>query len=184
MNPGWIILGLIILAILWVVVTYNSLVALRNRVRNAWKQISVQLKRRYDLIPNLVETVKDYMEYEEETLEKVIKARNAATSATTPGEQARAEGAVTAALRQLFAVVENYPQLKANENVAQLMEELTSTENKIAFARQLYNDLVMKYNTRIEQFPSNIVANWFGFKPFEFFDIPEEEKAVPKVDLR
>ncbi len=184
MNPGWIILGVIVLMILWMVFTYNSLVALRNRVKNAWKQISVQLKRRYDLIPNLVETVKDYMEYEQETLEKVIQARNAATTAQSPKEQAEAEGAVTTALRQLFAVVENYPQLKANESVQRLMEELTSTENKIAFARQLYNDLVMKYNTRIEQFPTNLVAGWFNFQPFEFFEIPEEEKAVPKVDLR
>ncbi len=184
MIVGWIILGLIVLTILWVIGTYNSLVALRNRVRNAWKQISVQLKRRHDLIPNLVETVKDYMEYEQETLEKVIQARNAATTARSPKEQAEAEGAVTAALRQLFAVVENYPQLKANENVQKLMEELTTTENKIAFARQLYNDLVMKYNTRIEQFPANIVAGWFSFKPFEFFEIPEEEKEVPQVNLR
>ena len=175
---------MLIISVLWFILTYNTFISLRNRVENSWKQISVQLKRRYDLIPNLVNTVKDYMKYEQETLEKVIQARNSAVSASDRKSQGQAEGMVTTALRQLFAVVEKYPELKANENVSNLMEELTSTENKIAFARQYYNDLVMKFNTKTEVFPSNIIAGMFNFKPFEYFEIPEEEKEVPKVNLR
>jgi len=166
------------------VVIYNGLVALRNQVRNAWQQIGVQLKRRHDLIPNLVEVVKDYMGYEQETLEKVIRARNQALSATGVQGTAAAEGALSGALRSLFAVVEAYPQLKANENVARLQEELTSTENRIAFARQFYNDMVMRYNTRIQVFPSNIIASFFGFKDETYFEIPAAEQEPVKVDLR
>ena len=163
---------------------YNGLVALRNQVRNAWQQIGVQLKRRHDLIPNLVEVVKDYMGYEQETLDKVIRARNQALSATGVQGTAAAEGALSGALRSLFAVVEAYPQLKANENVARLQEELTSTENRIAFARQFYNDMVMRYNTRIQVFPSNIIASFFGFKDETYFEIPAAEQEPVKVDLR
>jgi len=166
------------------VVIYNGLVALRNQVRNAWQQIGVQLKRRHDLIPNLVEVVKDYMGYEQETLDKVIRARNQALSATGVQGTAVAEGALTGALRSLFAVVEAYPQLKANENVSRLQEELTSTENRIAFARQFYNDMVMRYNTRIQVFPSNIIASFFGFKDETYFEIPAAEQEPVKVDLR
>ena len=184
MVVGLIILGLIVISILWFVATYNGFVSLRNRVENSWKQISVQLKRRYDLIPNLVETVKDYMEYEQETLEKVIQARNTAVNAKNRKEQGAAEGMVSAALNQLYAVVEKYPELKANENVQSLMEELTSTENKIAFARQYYNDVVMKFNTKTETFPSNVIAGMFNFQRFDYFEISEKEKEVPKVSLR
>jgi LemA protein len=159
-------------------------VRLRNQVKNAWSQIDVQLKRRHDLIPNLVEVVKDYMSYEQEVLENVTKARNVAMAASGPGEAARAEAGLTRALAGLYAVMENYPDLKANQNVSQLQEELTSTENKVAFARQFYNDSVMTYNTRTEVVPTNIVANMAGFKKEEFFEAPEEEKEVPKVDLR
>jgi len=181
-----IIILLVVLGglILFVVGTYNSLVTLRNRVKNAWSQIDVQLKRRYDLIPNLVETVKDYMEYEQETLQRVIEARNSAIEAQGPAEQGQAEDALSGALRQLFALVENYPDLKANENVLSLQEELTSTENKISFARQHYNDMVMTFNTRIQQFPANIVAGMFDFPEQEFFEIEGGEREVPKVDLR
>ena len=163
---------------------YNGLVTLRNQVRNAWQQIGVQLKRRHDLIPNLVEVVKDYMGYEQETLDKVIRARNQALSATGVQGTAAAEGALTGALRSLFAVVEAYPQLKANENVSRLQEELTSTENRIAFARQFYNDMVMRYNTRIQVFPSNLLASFFGVKDEAYFEIPVEVQQPIKVDLR
>jgi LemA protein len=168
----------------YVIATYNGLVSLRNRVRNAWSQIDVQLKRRYDLIPNLVEVVKDYMEYEQETLQRVIQARQTAIDASGPAEQGQAENMLTGALRQLFALVENYPDLKANENVLSLQEELTSTENKISFSRQHYNDMVMTFNTRIEQFPANVVAGMFNFRQEEFFEIGEADREVPKVDLR
>lgn len=181
---------LLVLVVLLVVVgaafigAYNSLVGLRNQVRNAWQQIGVQLKRRHDLIPNLVEVVKDYMGYEQETLEKVIRARNAALTATGVQGTAAAEGALSGALRSLFAVVEAYPQLKANENVGRLQEELTSTENRIAFSRQFYNDLVMRYNTRIQSIPTNIVASMFGFREESYFEVPEAEQQPVKVDLR
>jgi len=180
-----IVIGAIaVLIILWVIGVYNSLVALRNRVRNAWSQIDVQLKRRYDLIPNLVEAVKDYMEYEQETLQRVIEARNQAIDADGVAAQGEAENMLTGALRQLFALVENYPDLKANQNVMSLQEELTSTENKISFSRQHYNDMVMTFNTRIEQFPANVVAGMFTFGQEDFFEIGETERDVPKVDLR
>ncbi len=165
---------------------YNGLVRRRNQVDNSWSQIDVQLKRRHDLIPNLVEAVKDYMSYEQETLTNVTKARAAAIDAGKQGPQAvaQAENALTGTLKSLFAVAENYPDLKANQNVMQLQEELTSTENKIAFARQFYNDSVLTYNNKIQMFPSNLIAGMFNFTTRQFFEVPEEDKAVPKVDLR
>ena len=166
------------------IMIYNSLVRQRNKVDNSWKQIDVQLKRRHDLIPNLVEVVKDYMSYEKEVLENVTKARSQAMQASGPAEAGKAENMLSGALKSLFAVAENYPDLKANQNVSQLQEELTSTENKIAFARQLYNDVVMYFNNKVQTFPSNIIAGAFGFKAREFFEVPEEEKEAVKVDLR
>ena len=180
----YIIGGLIVLGLIWIIGLYNKLVRIRNQVKNAWSQIDVQLKRRHDLIPNLVEVVKDYMEYEQETLEKVVQARNMAIGAKGVGEVAQSENMLTGALKSLFAVVENYPALKSNKNAMELQEELTSTENKISFARQYYNDSVMRLNNRIEIFPSNMIAGAFNFKREEFFEIPEAEKEVPKVNLR
>ncbi|MDI6803503.1 MAG: LemA family protein [Bacteroidota bacterium] len=168
----------------WVIVKYNLLVTLRNQVENGWKQIDVQLKRRHDLIPNLVNTVKGYMEYEKETLTKVIEARNAAVNATGVKDSALKEGELSSVLTRLFALFENYPNLKANENVMQLQEELTSTENKVSFARQFYNDIAMKFNIAREVFPTNIIANVFNFKKAELFEVTSEtERAVPQVDL-
>jgi len=180
---GVVLLALVVVVLLFAG-AYNGLVTLRNQVKNAWQQIGVQLKRRHDLIPNLVEMVKDYMGYEQETLEKVIRARNAAVGATGVAGAAAAEGALSGALRSLFAVVEQYPQLKANENVGRLQEELTSTENRIAFARQFYNDSVMRYNTRIQVVPTNLIANLFGFREEPFFEVPAAEQEPVKVDLR
>ena len=184
MVAGLILLGIVIVIALWFVVAYNGLVRMRNEVKNAWAQIDVQLKRRHDLIPNLVEVVKDYMGFEQETLQNVTKARNLAMQAGGPKESAAAEAGLSRALGNLYVVMENYPDLKANQNVLQLQEELTSTENKIAFARQYYNNGVMRYNTKTEVIPTNIVANMAGFKKEEFFEVPEEEKEVPKVNLR
>jgi LemA protein len=150
-------------------------------VKNAWSQISVQLKRRHDLIPNLVETAKGYMKHERETLENVVKARNMAMAAQGVGEAAQAENMLSQTLKSLFALVENYPDLKANQNMMQLQEELTSTENRISFARQHYNDSVMTFNNGIQMFPRNIIAGMFNFKEEEFFEVPEEEKEVPEV---
>ncbi len=181
---GWVLLGLVVVLVLWAIVSYNSLVGLRNQVKNAWNQIDVQLKRRYDLIPNLVEVVKGYMSFEQETLQKVIQARNMAMQAQGPRAQAEAEGMLTGALKSLFALVESYPDLKANQNVSRLQEELTSTENKIAFARQFYNDSVMGYNNTIQMFPSNLIAGSFQFSAEEFFHVAEAEKAPVKVNLR
>lgn len=165
---------------------YNSLVKRRNQVDNSWSQIEVQLKRRHDLIPNLVESVKDYMAYEQDTLTAVTQARAAAIDAGNQGPeaQAEAENVLTGTLKSLFAVAENYPDLKANQNVMQLQEELTSTENKIAFARQFYNDSVLTYNNKIQMFPSNLIAGMFNFTARQFFEAPEAERAVPTVDLR
>jgi LemA protein len=181
---GWVIVALIIGIPLIGIVLYNRLVGLRNQVRNAWRQIDVQLKRRHDLIPNLVEVVKDYMSYEQETLEKVIQARSRAVSAGSPEEAIAAEGILTGALGKLFALMENYPDLKANENVSRLMEELSATENKISFSRQFYNDSVMALNNGVEVFPSNIIAGLFGFRQATYFEVAEAEAATPKVDLR
>jgi LemA protein len=165
---------------------YNGLVGRRNRVDNAWSQIDVQLKRRHDLIPNLVEAVKDYMSYEQETITNVTRARAAAIDAGNrgPQAQAQAEGTLTDTLKSLFAVVENYPDLKANQNVMSLQEELTATENKISFARQFYNDSVLTYNNKIQMFPSNIVAGMFSFTGRQYFAVPETDRALPTVDLR
>ena len=176
-------LGAIILIVaLWFVITYNGLVRLRNAVKNAWSQIDVQLKRRYDLIPNIVETVKGYAAHEKTTLENVIKARQAGIDASTVKDQAAAENMITGALRQLFALSEAYPNLKANENFLALQEELASTENKISFSRQYYNDTVQTFNTRQEMFPANLVASMLGFQPAEFFEIElAAEREAPKV---
>lgn len=184
MSAAVILLLVLVAAAVLIVSAYNGLISLRNQVRNAWQQIGVQLKRRWDLIPNLVEVVKDYMGYEQETLEKVVRARNLAVAATGVAGAAAAEGALTGALRSLFAVVESYPQLKANENVGRLQEELTSTENRIAFARQFYNDMVMRYNTKLQVVPTNLLASMFAFKEEPFFEIPAAEQAPVKVDLR
>ncbi len=171
--------------ILWLVGIFNGLVRLRNRVKNAWSQIDVQLKRRHDLIPNLIETCKGYMKHERETFEAITKARNlAAQSSGGVADQANAENQLSQALSNFYVVVENYPDLKANTNFLQVQEELTSTENKIGFARQFYNDETMKFNTKIEMFPSNIVAGMFNFKQAEFFEIEEaKEREVPKVSF-
>ena len=168
---------------IWIISTYNTLTALRLRVQNAWRQIDVQLKRRYDLIPNLVETVKGYMQYEQDTLQKVIDARSKAMAATGVKESAEAQAALTQSLGKVFALMENYPELKASKNVLDLQEELTTTENQIAFSRQYYNDLVTQYNTKQQVFPSNMLAGFFKFQPSEFFSVPEAETAVPKVNL-
>ena len=180
---GWILLGIIVLCITWVVAIYNGLVARRNDVQGSWKQIDVQLNRRHDLIPNLVSTVKGAMQFEQDTLDKVISARAKAVSATGPQSKAEAENMLTQALGKLFAVMENYPDLKSNQNVMQLQEELTSTENRIAFARQLYNDLVANYRTSLQVFPSNIVSSMFDFRPEEYFEAPAGTRAAPAVDL-
>ena len=178
----WIIIGVVVLLLLIFAGTYNRLVALRNRIDNAWSQIGVQLKRRYDLIPNLVNTVKGYAAHEKEIFEKVAEARNAAISAKTVPDQAQAENQITGALRQLFAVVEAYPDLKANQNFLALQEELTATEGRIAFARQFYNDTVLSYNNKVQQFPSRIVAGMFNFTPREFFQV--EEAATGPVNVQ
>lgn len=168
-----VLIVLLVLVLIYGIAVYNRLVALRQGTMNAWSQIDVQLKRRYDLIPNLVETVKGYMSHEQNTLEKVIQARNSALSATTPGEKAKAEAAVTSALGNIFALAESYPDLKANQNMLALQEELQNTENKISFARQFYNDVTTQYNTRIESFPDSIFANMGGFKPKELFEVAQ-----------
>jgi LemA protein len=183
MVPLLIALGVLAVLIIGVVGMYNGLVRLRMQVKSAWAQIDVQLKRRHDLIPNLVNAVKGYMKFEQETLTKVIEARAKAVTATAIPDKARAEGELSGLLSKLFALMENYPDLKANQNVLSLQEELTTTENQIAFSRQHYNDSVMGYNTKIQIFPSNIIAGMFSFQPSDFFNAPEEEKAVPKVDL-
>jgi LemA protein len=180
---GWILLGIIVVAAVWLITTYNSLVSLKNQVDASWRQIDVQLKRRHDLIPNLVEAVKGYMQFERETLTQVVEARNRAVSAPDQGSRVAAENQLTAGLGRLFALMENYPQLKADENVLRLQEEVTTTENQIAFSRQAYNDSVMQLNTRVEVFPGNIIASNFGFKQADYFKAAPGDEAVPKVDL-
>jgi len=178
------ILLIIVVAIVgWAVFAYNRLVSLRNQVDNSWRQIDVQLKRRHDLIPNLVEAVKGYMQFERDTLTQVVEARAKAISAPDQGARMAAENQITTGLGRLLAVIENYPQLKADENVLKLQEELTTTENQIAFARQSYNDVVLDLNTRIQSFPTNLIADNFGFKAAEYFKGAPEDAAVPKVDL-
>ena len=177
-----VLLGIIVLLVLFFLGIYNSLIQLRNQVKNAWSQIDVQLKRRHDLIPNLIETAKGYMQHERQTLESITEARSRAMGAESVGDKAKAEGALSGAMSKFFLVVENYPDLKANQNFLALQEELTSTENKIAFSRQAYNDQVLFLNNKIEMVPSNIVAGMFNFKKEEFFEIVDAaEKAVPKV---
>ncbi len=191
----WVVLGLVVLVVLWLVSLYNRLVRLRNAFKNAFAQIDVQLKRRYDLIPNLVETAKAYMKHERQTLEAVIAARNQAATAVraaavNPGDPAAmqglmgAENSLTGALGRLFAVAEQYPDLKANQTMMQLMEELTSTENKVAFSRQAYNDAVMTYNTTRESFPAVIFAGAFGFTPATLFEVTDAaQREAPKVQF-
>jgi len=179
----WVVLGVLVLAVIWIIWTFNLLITLRHRIQNAWRQIDVQLKRRHDLIPNLVEAVRGYMKYEQDTLEKVMEARRRALTSTSVQETAAAESALTQSLGRIFALMENYPELKANENVLKLQEELTTTENQIAFARQHYNDVVMRFNMRQEVFPASLVAKFFNFKPSEFFSVPDSERGTPRVDL-
>ncbi len=179
-----VVLGLAVVLVLAFIGIYNGLVKLRNQVRSAWAQIDVQLKRRYDLIPNLVETVKGYASHEKETLERVIQARQQGIDASSIREQQEAENMITGALRQIFALSEAYPDLKANQNFSQLQEELASTENKIGFARQYYNETVQQFNTRQEVFPNNLVASMFGFQPADFFEIEEaSQREAPKVQF-
>jgi len=175
---------LVVFAAIWAIWRYNNLVSLKYQVANAWKQIDVQLKRRHDLIPNLIAAVRGEMQFEQDTLEKVIAARNSAVTARGVAETAEKENALTQTLSRLFALAENYPNLKANESVKTLMEELTSTENKIGFARQFYNDVATRFNTAQQVFPDNLIAQAFKFQPVELFEITEPtEREVPKVDL-
>lgn len=180
----FLFLGVVVLLVGWAIAKYNSLITLRNQTANGWKQIDVQLKRRHDLIPNLINTVKGQMQFEQDTLEKVIQARNAATTATGVADAAAKENVLTGALSKLFALVENYPNLKSNENVKQLQEELTSTENKISFSRQFYNDIATRFNIAQQTFPGNLIAGMFKFVTAELFEISDAaERAVPTVDL-
>jgi LemA protein len=180
---GWIVIGIIVLLVIFLISTYNRLVKLRNRIEAAWAQIDVQLKRRHDLIPNLVETVKGYAAHERETLEAVIQARQQAVAATGVENQAQAENMLTGALRQLFAVSEAYPDLKANQNFLALQEELTGTEGRIAFSRQFYNEQVLAYDNALEVFPTNTIAGMFNFEPKPYFEVEEAGRAVPTVDF-
>ena len=192
---GLIVLGIIVVIVIWIVGIYNQLVRLRNRFKNAFAQIDVQLKRRYDLIPNLVETAKGYLKHERETLEAVIAARGAAVSglqaaSANPGDPqamgqlAQAEGMLTGALGRLLAVAEAYPDLKANQNMMQLTEELTSTENKVAFARQAFNDSVLQYNNSVQNFPNNVIAGFFSFDAASFLEVDSEEvREAPDVSF-
>ena len=186
---GWIVLAVIVLIVVFLIFTYNALVRLRNLVDEAWNQISVQLKRRHDLIPNLMNAVRGYMEFEQETLTRVVEARNAAVQASAQGAAnagaaGGAENFLTGALRQLFALVENYPDLKSNQNVMQLQEELTTTENQIGFSRQHYNATVREMNTAIQTFPNVLLAGALGFKERDYFQIEEADTAVPEVNLQ
>jgi LemA protein len=179
----WILSGSIVFCLIWAILIFNRLVELRNEVKNAWKQIDVQLKRRHDLIPNLVSVVKGYMEFERDTLERVTVARTRALSSVGIREKAMAEDLLTGALKSLFAVIENYPVLKSNQNVMELQEELTTTENRIAFSRQLYNDLVANYATKREVFPNNIITSLFSFHAAEFFSAESSDKNLPAADI-
>jgi LemA protein len=181
----WLILiiVLVVLAALFVLYLYNGLISKRNRVENAWSQIDVQLKRRLDLIPNLVETVKGYAAHERGTLDAVVQARNAAMSASGPVAAAQAENQITGALRQLFALSEAYPDLKANQNFLELQEELSATEGRVAYARQFYNDSVLSYNTAIQKFPASLIADRMGFRPREYFEAEEGARQAPTVEF-
>ncbi|HYB53603.1 MAG TPA: LemA family protein [Thermoanaerobaculia bacterium] len=180
----FLLVALAIFAAIWAIWRYNNLIALKNQVSNAWKQIDVQLKRRHDVIPNLIASVKGEMQFEQDTLEKVIQARNTAVAARGVADAAEKENQLTQTLSRLFALAENYPNLKANESVRALMEELTSTENKIGFARQFYNDIATRFNTAQQIFPDNFIAQTFKFQPVELYEIRDAaEREVPKVDL-
>jgi LemA protein len=179
----WILLGIVVVLLLYVVVTYNGLVRLRNRAKNSWAQIDVQLRRRYDLIPNLVETVKGYAKHERETFEAVTNARANAINAQGPVAQAQSENMLSGALKSLFAVAEAYPELKANQNFLALQEELTGTEGRISYARQFYNDAVLQLNNKIQSFPSNILAGMFGFKEQEYFEADDTSRGPVNVQF-
>ena len=180
-----VVVIIVVFAVLMFVSMYNSLIKLRNQVKNAWSQIDVQLKRRHDLIPNLIETVKGYMTHERETLQNITNARSQAMNATGVADKAKAEGELSGAMSKFFLVVENYPDLKANQNFLALQEELTSTENKISFSRQSYNDQVLFYNNKIQMFPSNILAGMFNFTQEQFFQVEDKaDREVPKVSFQ
>lgn len=181
MNWTWIVIAILVIIVLYVIATYNKLVVLRNRVKDQWSQIDVQLKRRFELIPNLVETVKGYAKHESETLEGVIKARNTFLSANTKEAEMEANNQLTNAITKLFALSESYPELKANTNFIELQSELKETADKITYARQFYNDTVLNYNNKIEMFPSNIIASMFRFKSEAFFEASETEKENVEV---
>jgi len=181
---GLILLGLVVVLALWVIASYNRLIGLRNQVANGWRQIDVQLKRRHDLIPNLVNAVRGSMDFERDTLTAVMEARAKAMAAAGPADAAQKEGQLSQALGRLIAVAENYPNLKSNDNVKMLQEELSATENKVGFARQFYNDIATKFNTAQQVFPTSIFASMFGFKAAELFEITDvADRAVPVVDL-
>ena len=181
---GWIVLVIVILIVVWIIGMYNGLVTARQKVENAWSQIDVQLQRRFDLIPNFVETVKGYMTHESETFEKIAQLRTSWANSSSVGEKANLDGELTSALKTIMAVSENYPDLKANQNFADLSEELRNTENKISFSRQFYNDSVTMYNTKLEVFPSNIIAGMFNFKQKELFAAESDEaRKNVKVDF-
>lgn len=180
----WILIAVVAVVVVWVIAAFNGLVSLKNQALNGWKQIDVQLKRRHDLIPNLVETVKGVMNFEQSTLTRVIEARNRAISAQSIADKAAQENALTGALRQLFALFENYPVLKSNESALKLQEEIVSTENRIGFARQFYNDIATRFNIAQQTFPTNVIAGIFGFRQAELFEITDaSEREAPKVDL-
>ena len=176
---GWVVIGIVGVVILWWIATYNRMIVLRNRIENAWSQVDVQLRRRYDLIPNLVKTVKGYAAHERQTFEEVTKARQAGIDARTVQDQAMAENLITQALKRLFAVAEAYPQLRATENFQQLQEELSGTESKIAYSRQFYNDTVLSYHNLIQAFPAKIIAGMGGFQKRDYFEIEEEAARGP-----
>lgn len=182
-TVGIIIIGIIILLLVYVISVYNNLISLKNKVKDSWSQIDVLLKRRSDLIPNIVETVKGYASHEKETLEDIIKARNSFNSASTKEDEIKANNEISSALTKLFALSEAYPELKANENFMGLQKDLKETEDKISFSRQFYNDSVLKYKNKLEMFPSNVIATLFGFKSEEFFEVSENDKEVPKVSF-
>ena len=179
----WILIAVAVVVVLYVIVTYNALVRLRNRVANAWAQIDVQLRRRYDLIPNLVETVKGYAAHERQTFQAVTEARANAINASGVGEQAQAENMISGALKSLFAVAEAYPDLKANQNFLSLQEELSGTEGRISYARQFYNDSVLRLNTKVQSFPSNILAGMFGFREQEYFEADDTSRGPVSVQF-
>ena len=180
-TAGWIVLGIAVLVVIWLIMTYNGLVAMRQRVDQSFADIDVQLKQRHDLIPNLVETVKGYAAHERGTLDEVVRARNAAVAAPTPDQKIAAENMLTGALRQMFALAESYPNLKANENFQQLQGELTDIENKLAASRRFYNNSVQEYNTGIQQFPAALFAGSMGFQPKTFFDVGEQRAALDQA---